>query len=93
MNILRTVDRDTDVFQKPRFRECRERIRSLIVDDRAVCREIAAGVALVLEEIEDIKNVLSHKDLTTCQINLKSYFVWKCGLKCVERQLFAPLSL
>ena len=72
MQFFRAVDRDADVFEEALGREIRERLGALLRDDRAVGRQVAAGVALLAEEIEHGHDVLAHEDLAAGQADLEA---------------------
>ena len=53
-------------------RQIRKGVGALFVDDRAVRRQIAAGVALASEEIQHGHDVLAHENLTAGETDLES---------------------
>ena len=88
--LARTVNRDADVLQEPGRREIGQRLGPLVVDDRAVRRQVAAGVALFAEEIEDGHDVLPHEDLAAGEADLEAGVVGERLAQRVERHLLAP---
>ena len=80
-------------LRKPGRREIGQRFGPLFGDDRAVGRQVAAGVALLAEEIEHGHDVLPHEDLAAGQADLEAGVVGERAAQRVERQLLAPLAL
>ena len=80
------------MVEEPETRELGEGVCTLVVDDCAVGREVAAGVALLAEEIQHAQDVLAHEDLAAGQVDLQ-VTLGERALQCVEGQLLAPLAL
>ena len=80
-------------FRKPARRELGERLGALLADDRPVGREVAAGVALLAEEIQHGHDVLAHEDLAAGQADLEAGLIGKGRAQRVDRQLLPPLAL
>ena len=80
-------------LRKPGARELGQRLGALLADDRAVGRQVAAGVALLAEEIQHGQDVLAHEDLAAGEADLQAWPVRKRAPQRVERQLLAPLAL
>jgi hypothetical protein len=80
------------VLQKPAGGEVGEGLGALRSDDRAVGREVAAGITLVAKEIEDGHDVLPHEDLSARETHLEIGRIGKRLAQRVERHLLAPLS-
>ena len=77
--------------QEAEARELGERVGALVADDRPVGRQVAAGVALLAEDIEHAQDVLAHEDLAAGQVDLQVAFR-EGAAQGVERQLLAPLA-
>ncbi len=92
VQLARPVDRDRDVLEESLQREIGKRLGPLIRDDRAVRREAAAVVALLLEQRQDRQDVLAHEDLAAGEVDLKAVLFRKRATQRVERELFAPLT-
>ena len=69
------VDRHRDVLQEALLSELGQRLGPLVGDDGAVGRQVAAGVALLAEEIEDPEDVLPHEDLAAREAHLEPRLV------------------
>ena len=83
---------DTLMCLRNPARQIRQRVGALFGDDRAVGRQVAAGVALLAEEIQDGHDVLPHEDLAAGEADLEARVVGERAAQRVERQLLAPLA-
>ena len=93
VHLARTVNRDADVLEEPGRREIRQGLGPLLADDGPVRRQIAAGVALLAEEIQDGHDVLPHEDLAAGEVHLEPGTVGERLAQRVEGHLLAPLAL
>ena len=87
-----TVDRHADVLEEARGRQIGQRLGPFLVDDRAVGRQVAAGVALLAEEIQHGHDVLAHEDLAAGEADLEAGLIGEGLAQAVERHLLPPLA-
>ncbi len=92
VHLVGAVDRDADVLEETLTRQLGERLGALVGDDRAVGREVAAGVLLLAEDLHDAKDVLAHENLAAGEADLQAGFFRKRAPQDLERQFLPPLA-
>ncbi len=92
VHLARAVNRDADVLEKAGCGEVRKRFGAFLGDDGAVGGQVAAGVALLVEEIEHGHDVLAHEDLAAGQADLEPGLVRERAARGTRAQLLPPLA-
>ena len=93
VQFARAVDRDADVPEETGQRQIGERGGPALRDGRSVRREVAAGVALLPEQVEHLLDVLPHEHLAARQADLQPFPSGNAVRSASSGQLLAPLAL